>query len=63
MPKCTLCNETTTDGRGAAAFNGWRIFDLHGPKGNKYINACPDHSDKEVKDVLVAAYAAVTGSK
>lgn len=51
MPKCMMegCNAATTLVRGNAAANGWVVFDLNGPNGNRYGNACPDHKMSEVR--------------
>lgn len=58
MPKCMMdgCNSETKAARGVAAAQGWVVFDLQGPNGNKYGNVCPEHKAKEIKARLVELF-------
>lgn len=58
MPKCMMpdCAGETKAGRGAAAKEGWIIFDLQGPSGNKYGNACPEHKPADIKKRLIELF-------
>jgi hypothetical protein len=44
MIKCTLCAATieTLGGRSPQQ-DGWTQVAIHGPRGNKYLMACPAH--------------------
>jgi endonuclease III len=61
MPSCSVkdCDNETPKTRGVAAAEGWIVVDVHGPRGNKYINLCPDHRD-EAQEHVEAALEKVT---
>ena len=61
--KCIMdgCDATTLKTRGVAAAEGWTVIDIYGPKGNKYLNACPEHRASEIKKKLDEAFVSATG--
>lgn len=63
MPRCCMddCNGSTPKVRGVAAADGWIVVDLHGPKGNRYANICPEHEPGEAREKINELISSVTG--
>ena len=46
--KCGLCENASDDNRYDCFSAGWRAIEVYGPRGNKYICACPSHTPAQI---------------
>lgn len=61
--KCKLCDANEDGDRFELRAAGWRSVEVYGPRGNKYLCACPSHTTAQILETIKTLLAEVNGAK